>query len=94
LILASDFHYHFGIHSNIPECCAQFYQQQVDAGVEDIGLTCRPEFMDLDKYSHIRYVLCNDCAEQVHAGNHNVIHTLHLCKWDPTPDCEKYKEAT
>jgi hypothetical protein len=85
-----NFHYHFGIHSNIPMCCALFYQRKKDEGVEQIGLTYRPEFMDLDKYLHIRYVLCDDCAHQVLSGNHTVVRTLHLCHRDPTPDCEIY----
>ena len=95
MTLPPDFNYHFGIHSNIPECCARFYQQKVDEGVENIGLVCRPEFMDLDKYLHIRYVLCDACAEEVHADNHSIVRTLHLCKQDPNPDCEKYlREVT
>lgn len=84
-----DFHYHFGIHSNIPECCARFYQDQVDAGVENIGLTCRPEYMDLDKYLHIRYVLCDECARKEKLGL-PVVRELHNCFRNPTPDCKKF----
>jgi hypothetical protein len=61
----------------------------VDAGVENIGLTCRPEYMDLDKYLHIRYVLCDECAEKEKQGV-LVVNVVHLCHRDPNDDCKKF----
>lgn len=84
-----DYHYHFGIHSNIPECCARFYQDMVDAGIENIASTCRPEYLDLDKYMHIRYVLCNECARKEKLGL-PVVRDVHNCRLHPNADCIKF----
>lgn len=84
-----DFHYHFGIHSNIPECCARYYQDQVDAGVENIGATCRPEY--LDNYWDISYVTCTECDKKVKMGIYTP-NIVHLCHREPNNDCTKYLE--
>ncbi len=84
-----DYHYHFGIHSNIPECCARFYQDKMDEGVEHIASTCRPEYLDIDKYTHIRYVLCNDCARK-EKQNALVVNTVHMCHLEPNEDCKNF----
>lgn len=87
-----NFHYHFGVHSNIPECCARYYQDQVDAGVENIASTCRPEYLDIDKYLHIRYVLCDECAKLERQGQ-LITNILHLCHREPNDDCKKFIEV-
>jgi len=87
-----NFHYHFGIHSNIPECCARYYQEQVDAGVENIASTCRPEYLGVDNYLHIRYVLCDECVKLERQGQ-LIPNILHLCHRDPNDDCKKYIEV-
>lgn len=84
-----DFHYHFGVHSNIPECCARYYQEQVDAGIEYIASTCRPEYLSLDKYMHIRYVLCDDCHAKMQQGVYTP-NVVHLCHRDPNDDCRNF----
>jgi hypothetical protein len=84
-----DFHYKFGIHSNIPECCARFFQSKVDAGIEDIASTFRPEYLDIDKYLHIRYVLCNDCARKEKQGTLQ-INILHICHLEPNDECKNF----
>lgn len=85
-----DFHYQFGIHSNIPECCARYYQQKKDEGVDAVAAECRPEFLSIDNYSHICYVLCDDCASKYKAGDTFVVRPLHHCRQDPNPDCVKF----
>lgn len=86
-MISKDFHYHFGIHSNIPECCARYYQAQVDAGVKNIGATCRPDH--LDKHWDIHYVTCDECEKQVKAGSY-IPNKVHLCHREPNDDCKHF----
>lgn len=89
----SKFHYDFGIHSNIPECCIQFYIEKVEQGVEGIGAIYRPEyFIELDKFIDIRYVTCNDCHEKVLAGTY-IPNMIHSCRLEPNDDCIKFREV-
>jgi hypothetical protein len=91
----SNFHYDFGIHSNIPKCCVRFYVDMVTQGEEHIGLKYRPEyFHELDKYLNIRYVTCDECHDKVMSGTYTP-NKVHSCRREPNEDCEKYlREVT
>lgn len=90
----SKFHYEFGIHSNIPECCVKFYVEKVKRGEKNIGMKYRPEyFTDIDKYVNIRYVTCNECHAKVIAGTY-IPNKIHSCRLNSNNDCTKFREAS
>jgi hypothetical protein len=86
-----DFHYHFGIHSNIPECCAKFFQEKISQGVEDVAATCRPEYLDIEKYFHVQYVLCDTCHAKMQKGELTP-NVIHYCHREPNDDCKIFSE--
>jgi len=89
-LVTNNFHYLFGLHSNIPECCARYYQDKVDEGMEHIGSTCRPEY--IDKHWDISYVVCDECDNKVKSGTY-VPNKVHLCHRDPNDDCKQFIES-
>jgi hypothetical protein len=80
-------HYDFGIHSNIPECCVKFYVEKAEQGIEHIGLTCRPEY--IDTHWDISYVVCDECDKKVKDGTY-IPNKVHSCRREPNEDCKKY----
>lgn len=82
--MINNYHYHFGIHSNVPECCAQYYNDKMNQGFHDIGITFRPEYTD--NYWDIAYVVCDACDILV-KNNAYTANRIHKCDEHKT-DCK------
>lgn len=88
-----NYHYHFGIHSNIPECCVNFYIEKKEQGIISVGTIYRPEYFEnLDKFLNIRYVPCDECHEKILAGTY-IPNKIHSCRLEPNDECVKFREV-
>lgn len=83
-----DFHYKFGIHSNIPECCVNYYVQRYAEGHTNIGMTFRPEYTN--KFWDVAFVTCDECHQKVTEGVYNPP-KIHYCnRNDLAPECQPF----
>ena len=86
--IPTNFHYHFGIHSNVPHCCAKWYQEKVEEGYTDIAATFRPEY--IDNFWDVSYVPCDECDVKIKEGLY-LPSKIHYCdKNNPSRECKHF----
>ena len=95
--MSVDFHRAYGIHSNIPSCCVEFFCAQIEAGVEHIakvqweafGFRWPEDTYLLFRY-HPSYVLCTEHMKEFVGGRRD-FPPLHKCN-KKSPECIPFYE--
>lgn len=83
-----EYHYKFGIHSNIPECCVNYYITKLREGHKHIGYVYRRDYYNGTLRAN--YVVCDECDQKIREGT-LVANTLHMCnRMNMAAECKSF----